>query len=59
MGGDDGLADGQTDTHALAGIRALGIVIDACLEQILQIFAGSLDLITSILVFPFFMFSLS
>ena len=27
MGGDDGLADGQTDTHAFAGIRAPGIVV--------------------------------
>ena len=35
MGGDDGLADGQTDTHALAGIRAPGIVVGTRLEQIL------------------------
>ena len=35
MGGDDGLADGQTDTHALAGIRAPGIVVSTRIKQIL------------------------
>ena len=35
MGGDDGLADGQTDTHTLAGIRAPGIVVGTRIKQIL------------------------
>ena len=33
MGGDDGLADGQADTHTLAGIRTPGIVVGARLED--------------------------
>lgn len=35
MGGDDGLADGQADTHTLAGIRTLGIVVGTHFEQVL------------------------